>query len=175
MRRIAATLLLLAATACGGEAGGDVAAERLRPVSVGAPAPAYAATTLDGDSVSLAGERGKVVLLNIWATWCHPCREELPILQRLHETNADRGLRMVGVSVDAAGEEAKIRSFVRDFGLTYPIWLDPDERISSLYLAPGVPASYLIGRDGTLRWRHVGPVKAGDLALGAALEKALTE
>jgi cytochrome c-type biogenesis protein len=161
--------------ACEGEADAGRAAARVRPVAVGAPVPPYAAVTLDGDTVSLEGRRGRVVLLNIWATWCHPCREEIPVLQRLHEAHASRGFEVVGVSVDAAGEEGKIRAFAGEFGMTYPIWHDPDERVSTLFLAPGVPATYLVGRDGTLRWRHVGPVKEGDPGLRAALGGALGE
>jgi thiol-disulfide isomerase/thioredoxin len=149
------------------------AAERPATSDVGKPAPAYAAVTLDGDSVSLAALRGKVILLNIWATWCHPCREEIPVLQRLHQAYAGRGLALVGVSVDARGEEAKVRDFARSFGMTYPIWHDPDERASATFLAIGVPATYLIGRDGTLLWRHVGPVREGDPKLKRALERAL--
>jgi peroxiredoxin len=141
--------------------------------AVGRPAPDYRAVSLGGDSVSLAAERGTVELLNIWATWCHPCRDELPVLQKLHEAHAARGLRMVGVSVDARGEEETVREFARRFGLTFALWLDPDERVTTLFLAPGVPASYLIGRDGTLLWRHVGPIREGDAALAAALERAL--
>jgi len=147
--------------------------DRPAPPAVGKPAPDYGAVTVDGDSVSLAAQRGKVVLLNIWATWCHPCRDELPVLQRLYEQNAARGLEIVGVSVDARGEGEKVRAFARQFGLTYPIWLDPDERASALFLAPGVPATYLVDRTGVLRWRHVGPVREGDPALRRALEQAL--
>ncbi|HEU4564655.1 MAG TPA: TlpA disulfide reductase family protein [Gemmatimonadaceae bacterium] len=163
--------IALALPACARSADRDTPAQ----VAVGAPVPEYEAVTLAGDSVSLAGQHGKVVLLNIWATWCHPCRQEIPVLQRLHEANAARGLEVVGVSVDAAGDERKIRDFAREFAFTYPIWLDPAERVSTIFLAPGVPASYLIGRDGTLRWRHVGPVREGDPGLAAALEKALGE
>jgi cytochrome c biogenesis protein CcmG/thiol:disulfide interchange protein DsbE len=161
-----AALLALPLAAC-------ATPDRARVPAVGKPAPAYSAVTLDGDSVSLVAQRGKVVLLNIWATWCHPCRDELPVLQRLYEQNAPRGLEIVGVSVDSRGEERKVRDFARSFGLTYPVWHDPDERVSALFLAPGVPASYLIDRTGVLRWRHVGPVRDGDPALRQALEQAL--
>ena len=163
MRRALCCLLLIA---CG-------TAERASVPTVGKPAPAYSAVTIDGDSVSLAAHRGKVVLLNIWATWCHPCREELPVLQRLYERNAARGLEIVGVSVDSRGEERKVRDFARSFGLTYPVWHDPHERVSAIFLAPGVPATYLIDREGVLRWRHVGPVRENDPALRQALEQAL--
>ena len=148
-------------------------AERGAPVQIGQPAPAYGTRSIDGDSVSLAGQRGKVVLFNIWATWCIPCREELPALQRLHERYASQGLSLVGVSVDARGEEENVRDFARRYGITYPIWLDPDERAPGLFLAVGVPATYLIGRDGTLLWRRIGPVRDDDPTLRRALEQAL--
>lgn len=144
-----------------------------RPAEVGRPAPAYRAISLTGDSVSLDEKRGRVVLLNVWATWCHPCRTEIPILQALHERYSARGLELVGVSVDARGEEATIREFARDFDMTYPLWLDPDERVQSTFLAIGVPATFLIDREGVLRWRHIGPVHANDTTLISELERAL--
>ena len=143
------------------------------PVTVGAQAPAYRATSLAGDSVSLEALRGRVVLLNVWATWCHPCREEVPFLQGLHERYAARGLELVGVSVDAAGEEAAIADFARSYGMTYPIWRDPAERVSSTFLILGVPASFVLARDGTLLWRKTGPVSERDTAFVRILEEAL--
>jgi peroxiredoxin len=143
------------------------------PPEVGQPAPRYSAVTLTGDSVSLEELRGRAVLLNVWATWCHPCREEIPVLQALHARYASRGLELIGVSVDGRGEEATIREFAADFGMTYPLWLDPDERVQSTFLAIGVPATFLIDREGVLRWRHVGPVRANDTTLVRELERAL--
>jgi peroxiredoxin len=163
----AAPLAVLVLLACRES---DVAA---RPPEIGKPAPDYRAISLTGDSVSLADTRGRVVLLNVWATWCHPCREEIPILQTLHERYAARGLELVGVSVDARGEEDTIREFANDFDMTYPLWLDPDERVQSTFLAIGVPATFLIDRTGVLRWRHVGPVRADDSTLVRELEHAL--
>lgn len=142
-------------------------------VEVGLPAPAYAAIDLSGDSVSLARLRGRPVLLNIWATWCAPCRQEIPYLERLHTEHAGAGLAVIGVSVDARGEEAKISTFAEEMGMTYPIWLDPGERVSTVFLALGVPASYLIGRDGVLLWRHLGVVRDTNAEFKAALAEAL--
>ena len=144
-----------------------------RPPEIGKPAPDYRAVSLTGDSVSLADARGRVVLLNVWATWCHPCRQEIPVLQALHEQYASRGLELVGVSVDARGEEDTIREFANDFRMTYPVWLDPDERVQSTFLAIGVPATFLIDRDGVLRWRHIGPVRPNDSTLARELDRAL--
>jgi thiol-disulfide isomerase/thioredoxin len=142
-------------------------------VAVGKPAPPYGATALHGDSVSLGALRGKVVLLNVWATWCAPCREEIPYLQSLFARHASEGFEIVGVSVDARGSESAIEDFRKDFGMTYPIWLDPDERVQSLFLALGVPASYLIDRRGILRWKHLGTVKSTDTSFADALAAAL--
>jgi peroxiredoxin len=144
-----------------------------RAPELGKTAPDYHAVTLSGDSVSLAQMRGRVVLLNVWATWCHPCREEIPVLQALHEQYESSGLSLVGVSVDARGEEDTIREFAKDFNMTYPLWLDPDERVQSTFLAIGVPATFLIDRNGILRWRHVGPVRANDATLMRELERSL--
>ena len=142
-------------------------------VEVGFPAPAYAAVSLDGDSVSLAAQRGKVVLLNVWATWCHPCRDEIPQLRAIHAQYQAQGLELIGVSVDTDGTDDTIRGFMRDFGMTFPIWRDPDERVSAQFLVVGVPATFLIDRDGILRWRKTGPITPGDTSLTAAIQRAL--
>lgn len=163
-RNLTIVAAIAAAMACG-EAGPRVA--------VGRPAPAYRGITLDGDSTSLDAARGDVVLLNIWATWCEPCKRELPVLEQLHQHRAPDGLRLIGVSVDAQGEENAVRSFATEYGLSYPIWLDPSERVTATFLAVGVPASYLIARDGTLLWRHVGPIRENDPELTRLLDSAL--
>jgi thiol-disulfide isomerase/thioredoxin len=163
----AALVWLVMLSACSGSDGGR------REVAIGKMSPPYAATRLEGGLASLDELRGRVVLLNVWATWCAPCREEIPYLQSLYDRHAKDGLEIVGVSVDATGSEETIKEFRRDFKMTYPIWLDPDERVQTLYLALGVPASYLIDRDGILRWKHLGTVRPTDTtftrALGAAL------
>lgn len=163
--RALAILGALGVLACGGES-----APR---ALVGDPAPRYAATTLAGDSVSTTALKGKVVLLNVWATWCAPCREEIPFLQALYERHKGDGLEIIGVSVDARGQEETIHGFVKDFGMTYPIWRDPDERVQSLYMALGVPASYIIDRGGILRWRRLGIVRESDSTFTRALTDAL--
>lgn len=142
-------------------------------VEVGRPIPSYATVSLDGDSVSLAGQKGKVVLLNVWATWCHPCRTEIPELRAIHERYKAKGLELVGVSIDTDGTDDVIRSFMKDYQMTFPIWRDPDERISSRFLLVGVPATFLIDKEGVLRWRMLGPISPKDTALTAAIERAL--
>lgn len=149
------------------------AGESARSVQVGKAVPEYRAVSVDGDSVSLAAQRGKVVLFNVWATWCHPCRDEIPELLVLYDKYKPRGLELVGVSIDANGSDDAIRSFMKDFRMTYPVWRDPDERVSTEFLVVGVPATFLIDRNGTLRWRKTGPIQPGDSSLTAAIEQAL--
>ena len=148
-------------------------AESSGRVEVGLPVPGYRTVALNGDSVSLAEQKGKVLLLNIWATWCHPCRDEIPELRQIHSRYRDRGLELVGVSVDADGAEDTIREFMKEFEMTYPVWLDPAERISTQFLTIGVPTTFLIDRDGVLRWRKTGPVVLNDTSLTNAIERAL--
>ena len=168
--RLSALGLALALAACAG--GGD-GGRRIAAVEVGEPAPAYRTVSLAGDSVSLEGLRGQVVLLNIWATWCLPCRTEMPELQRLYQQHRDRGFQVVGVSIDAGGEDAAVRGFADEYGMTFPLWRDADGRVSTTFAAIGVPASYLIGRDGTLLWRKIGPVAEHDPELARVIEEAV--
>jgi cytochrome c biogenesis protein CcmG, thiol:disulfide interchange protein DsbE len=151
---------------------GDAPA-RFGAVSVGDAAPAFAATTLDGGRDSLAARRGSAVLLNVWATWCAPCREEIPALELLHEEYGAAGLGVVGVSIDQRGQERAIREFLAEFGATYPVWLDPSGDVQSIFGTVGVPSTYLIDPGGRVVWKHVGPVRADDGALRALIEESL--
>ena len=161
-------LLLIAVVGCAGKSG-DAPAR----VEVGIEAPSYAARNLQGDSVTLASLRGKPVLLNVWATWCLPCKEEIPYLQTLHEKHGAEGLQIIGVSIDARGDETKITNFASDFRMTYPIWRDPDEKVNARFLAIGVPSTYLIDRNGVLLWKHLGTLRASSAGFQEALSKAL--
>lgn len=167
VRVIALVAVTIGAAACGESGAAPKVAE------LGKVAPPYSANVLGGGMDSLLALRGKVVLLNVWATWCDPCREEIPYLQALHVAEEKRGLQVVGVSVDAAGSDKTITEFRSDFGMTYPIWLDPNERVQTLFLALGVPASYIIDREGVVRWKHLGVVRASDSTFTRALETAL--
>jgi cytochrome c-type biogenesis protein len=142
-------------------------------VEVGQPAPSYAARTLAGSDVSTASLSGSVVLLNVWATWCEPCREEIPFLEKLHTTDGASGLRIIGVSVDAAGEQQKIEAFAREIGMTYELWHDPDQRVLTRFMSIGVPASYLIDRNGVLQYKHVGALRPTNAEFLARLDAAL--
>ena len=136
----------------------------------GSPVPDFAAVTLAGDTVSLDGLRGSPVLLNLWATWCTPCRAETPYLQSLHERFADAGLEVVGVSVDSRGAREDVDAFVEEFGVTYRILHDPAMASMDIFEVLGLPATYLIAADGTIRWKRLGPVDEGDRSFEEALE-----
>jgi len=139
-------------------AGGLLAATRilgdeLFPVTVGSKAPDFKATTVDGvpATKTIADYNGDVVLLNIWATWCLPCRTEMPSIQSLHDRFAARGLKVVAVSVDNPGTADEIRKFRDQYGLTFEILHDASGAIKRDYQTTGVPETFVIGRDGVIR------------------------
>jgi thiol-disulfide isomerase/thioredoxin len=164
-RGVYAVAASIALAACGEEARGP---------TVGQPIADYGATTLEGDSVSLASLRGDVVLLNLWATWCVPCRTETPYLQSISEEYGPRGLEVVGVSQDVGDVRDDIAMFVEEYGVTYTILHDPRMRGLDLYRVFGMPGSFLIDREGILRWRQYGPILEGDPTFLRALEDVLS-
>ncbi|MEO8193151.1 MAG: TlpA disulfide reductase family protein [Gemmatimonadales bacterium] len=135
--------------------------DELAPVGVGADAPEFSVMTLGGTprEKTLADYRGDVVLINIWATWCLPCRVEMPSIERLHQAYAGKGLRILAISVDDPGTEAQIRSFARQYGLTFEVLHEPDGQeggISRAYQTTGYPETVIIGRDGIIRKKLLG-------------------
>jgi thiol-disulfide isomerase/thioredoxin len=143
------------------------------PLEVGHKFPDYEAKWMDGSSFRLGQRRDKVVLLNIWATWCGPCRYEIPELQQMHERFGSKGFEVVGVSIDDPGTEENVREFVEREKIGYPVVLDPQGRIADLLQTTVIPTSALIARDGTILWMHRGIVSANDERLTSALNKAL--
>ena len=135
--------------------------------------PAYSAKLLDGKSFDVASEKGNVVLLNVWATWCGPCRFETPELQALHEKYDARGLKVVGVSVDEGGD-VEVKKFVAENKVTYPIAIDAEGRVASVLRTTVLPTTVLIGRNGRIVWRKIGPVLPNETAaLDTLNEKTL--
>lgn len=140
----------------------------------GDPLPAFSAAHLDtGSPVELATYRGRVLLLNLWATWCVPCRTETPYLQSLYEEYGEAGLDVVGVSVDRAGAREDVRAFTQEMGVTYDILLDPQGRAETVFRARGLPNSILVGRDGSVVFSWLGPVEEDDPTFLAGLQEAL--
>lgn len=132
--------------------------DELFPVSVGSQAPPIVATTLDDPhrARSLADYEGKVVLLNVWATWCEPCRVEMPSIEKLYHEFGPQGLVVVAVSVDDPGSEDRIRDFAKEYGLTFEILHDPTQQTKTNYQITGFPETFVIGREGTIRKKFIG-------------------
>ena len=167
MRQSAAAWSALAVSmlaACGGAEAGP---------AVGRPAPEYVAATLDGDSVSLSSLRGEVVLLNFWATWCAPCRAETPFLQSLYEEHAEQGFRVVGISMDTGDAADQVADFVEEYEVGYTVLHDPRMRGMELYRIIGLPATFLIDREGVIRWMMYGPVSETNRSFMDAVSEAL--
>lgn len=143
------------------------------PLPLGGPAPEYSAVSLEGVKVSLASERGHPVLVNLWATWCEPCRFELPVFAALHQRFEAKGLRVVGVSLDDTRSPAELREFAQRRGLKYPLWHDPENRAVQTFRVGTIPASFLFDKRGVLVWRRLGMMSAEDPELAAAIEHAL--
>jgi cytochrome c biogenesis protein CcmG/thiol:disulfide interchange protein DsbE len=132
--------------------------DELFPVAVGSDAPPLSAATLDGTkrTKTLDDYKDKVVLLNVWATWCEPCKVEMPSIEKLHREFGPRGLAVVAVSVDDAGMEDRIRDFARELGITFEVLHDPSKRISASWQITGYPETFVIGREGTIRKKVIG-------------------
>jgi cytochrome c biogenesis protein CcmG, thiol:disulfide interchange protein DsbE len=125
-------------------------------VEVGSRAPDLVATDLSGQRVSMEELRGSVVLLNVWATWCPPCRAEMPSMQRLYERFRDDEFHIVAVSIDTEGSQAAVRQFTDSLGLEFSIWKDPRGLVQRVYRTTGVPESYLVDRDGRVVKKVIG-------------------
>ena len=123
---------------------------------VGEPVADFTLPDLHGRTVQLSALRGKVVFINVWATWCPPCVEEMPTIQRLYQQLHERGLEVITISVDALGAQV-VTPFMRNYQLTFPVLLDPTSTIERLYRTSGVPESFIVDKQGRLVEKIVGP------------------
>ena len=153
---IVAGVIILLALVLG--AGVHFLGDELFPVSVGSQAPPIHGVTLDSAKreKTLADYKGKVVLLNVWATWCEPCRVEMPSIEKLHREFGPHGLAVVAISVDDPGAEQRIQDFVKEFGLTFEVLHDPKQVTTRNYQITGYPETFVIARDGTIRKKLIG-------------------
>lgn len=182
MKYLVYASLLFFLTACGAkknesqqqaqqsENGAAQRVERLDPASAPlhraqqeAQATDFEVTLLNGEKFRLSDQKGKVVLMNIWATWCPPCREETPELEDLYRKYKNDGYVTLGVSIDEQGESV-VRPFMEEFDVTYPMYIDTDGTVMDKYgPTMGIPTTYIIGRQGKLRYFAVGAVTKKEL------------
>lgn len=129
--------------------------EEINPVGrppaaqIGHPAPDFTLTTLDGEAVSLSDLRGQAVLINFWATWCGPCRVEMPDIESVYNQYRDDGL--VVLAVNDAEPDGLVSGYVNDLGLSFPIGMDPSREVQRLYQVRAFPSSYFIDREGVIQ------------------------
>jgi peroxiredoxin len=132
----------------------------------------FAVPDLAGQATRLSGYRGKVVLLNLWTTWCPPCREEMPSMERLYQKLKDRGFVLLAVSQDEGGK-ALVEPFVQQLKLTFPVLVDPEHQVGERYGVWGYPESFLIDREGRVVERVIGPRDWASPAQVEAIERLL--
>jgi len=174
MRSRATSVVALALVLSGGSVLGaeePAKALRLTPLTGMEPAAPFSVATPDRSTLALEDLRGKVVLLNFWATWCEPCLEEMPALARVEQTYRERGLAVVALSVDREGASVVI-PFVKRHALTFPVGLDPRQAVAHLYRVWALPSTIVVSRTGAALFSAQGP-REWDGPAGHALFEAL--
>lgn len=144
-RALAAAALLALAAGC--QRGGAL---------VGKPAPEFSLADLKGNAVRLANLKGKVVFVNVWATWCEPCRQEMPAMQALYDTLAGGDFEMLAVNSDQS-ERSVVERFVATYQLRFPVLPDPELQVAGRYRVTGYPETFVIDRNGTIVAHEIGP------------------
>lgn len=141
--------------------GSPSSTSRHLPPTVGSPAPDFELNTLDGPSQKLSGLRGKAVVVNFWATWCPPCKEEIPLLERTARQYPDR---LIILGLDSREEEKVVRPFAEQLGMRYPVLMDTAGLVTNLYFVNNFPMTFFIDSNGILRAQHLGLLTEADLA-----------
>ncbi len=168
MRKLWIVFLVLIVGACqrlpeGNPAPRAPTPEASTPVSMGLitgiPAPDFELERLDGGTVRLRDLRGKVVMLNFWATWCVPCREEMPLLAQIYRDYHPQGLEILGVNLTSQDDPAEVRRFVQELDIPFPILLDHNAQVERAYRIFGIPTTVFITREGIIHRVQVGILK----------------
>jgi len=147
-----------------------VAAVHAHAVAIQDEAPDFTLKSLEGSNLRLEEYRGQVVLINFWASWCGPCRQEMPLLDRLHHRYEDTGFAVLGVNVE--GEVKPAQEIVDKTNVTFPVLIDEDQKVSEMYDLEAMPSTVVVDRDGVVRYIHRG-YKPGDEAKYIEIVKAL--
>ena len=130
-------------------------------LKIGSPAPLFDLLRPEGASVRLADQLGQVVLLNFWATWCGPCRIEMPLIQEAYDTFKDRGFVALGVNFDEPAEA--VTAFAQELQVTFPLLLDPGGEVQRQYLIRGYPTTVILDREGRIQVYHIGSLTKSQL------------
>ncbi len=145
-----------------------------KPALEGNAAPDFTLNNLAGQEVKLADLRGKVVLVNFWATWCPPCREEIPSMERLNKAMAGKPFQMLAISIDEGGKGA-VEGFFNKAGVALPTLLDPGQKTGKRYGITGVPETFIVDKKGVILKKVVGPIDWGDPMVIGCLENAMKQ
>jgi len=179
-KQLATVVLIVGIVAAALVTGRVLLHSELAPVGVGVEAPDFKVATLDSvpKQKSLDDYRGQVVLINIWATWCGPCRVEMPSIEQVHRDLGPKGLKVVAISVDDAGTDPQIRDFVKQYGLTFEVLHDTggqEGKVSRDYQTTGYPETVIIGRDGIIRKKLLGAQNWNSPENRALIQRLLAE
>jgi len=176
-QQLAIGLLVLGVTGAVAYGASHYLRKELFPIELGSKAPDFRAYTLDSipREKRLADYRGQVVMINVWATWCLPCRVEMPSIEELHKAYGPKGLKILAVSIDDPGTEPAIRAFVKQYGLTFEVLHDPKAQISDLYDISGYPETFILGRDGVIRKKLMSATDWNSPPARALVERLLAE
>jgi peroxiredoxin len=137
-------------------------------------APNFSLPDLGGTQISLSDYRGKVVLLNFWATWCSPCRMEIPSLERLYQLRKDKGFEILAVSVDRTSP-SKVAAFVANYQMSFPVLVNRQGDVGQRYWTRAIPTSFLLDKKGVIRWKVPGARKWDDAFVLSKLDQLLSE
>ena len=137
-------------------------------------APHFSLQDLGGTQISLSDFRGKVVLLNFWATWCAPCRMEIPSLDRLYQLRKDREFEILAVSVDRTSL-SKVASFVANYQMSFPVLADQRGEVGQRYRTRAIPTSFLLDKKGVIRWKVPGARNWDDAYVLSKIDQLLSE
>lgn len=151
----------------------SAAEQQKGPLKVGDQFANYSTKLLSGGSWSPVTAGKKATLVNVWATWCVPCREETPEFVKLHERYSPRGMEVVGISIDASNHEGKVREFVEEFKVPYTMAHDAEAGIANLFQAPALPFTILLDASGKVMWVYPGSLSADDSVLVEKIESTL--
>lgn len=142
-------------------------------IEIGKPAPDFTLKSLTGKNLNLTEQRGKIIVINFWASWCGPCRTEMPVLQKFYEKYQDLGVSVWGVNVEQENQAG--RDFLADLNLSFPILFDASNTLSETYQVEAMPTTIIVDRDGLVRYAYQGYKPGYEKKYAKAIKKLIRE